>query len=222
MSNLPQAAELSKDNERILRYAREKFHKEGFYKTSMDELARELQISKKTIYKYYASKEKLVEHIVKDKLMCDSGKVEEFLKTDDNVVIKIMKILNLNRERFSCMGEKWFRDLQLHTPQLWLDVDKFREQMIEATLKRLIQQGKKEKLIEDYPAEIVITSFVASVRAIINPDFIMNSKMNITELFSNTMELLMNGLLTEKGKKLYDKDKKELASQLGKLNLSQN
>lgn len=221
MNNL-QPIELSKDNERILRYAQEKFQKEGFYKTSMDELARELQISKKTIYKYYASKEKLVEHIVMDKMMCDSHKIKDFLHTDDNVVLKFVKILNLNRERFSCMSEKWFRDLQIHTPQLWTEMDKFKIQMIEETMKKLIEQGKKEKLIENYPSEIIITCMVSSIKAILNADFMMNSKLNVKEIFSYTMELLLNGMLTEKGKKMYEKEKNAITNQIGKINLSQN
>lgn len=222
MMNNFQPVELSKDNERILRYAQEKFQKEGFYKTSMDELARELQISKKTIYKYYASKEKLVEHIVMDKMMCDSGKIKDFLHTDDNVVLKFVKILNLNRERFSCMSEKWFRDLQIHTPQLWTEMDKFKIQMIEETMKKLIDQGKKEKLIENYPSEIIITCMVSSIKAILNADFMMNSKLNVKEIFHYTMELLLNGMLTEKGKKMYEKEKNNIENQIGKINLNQN
>ncbi|MBN8570757.1 MAG: TetR/AcrR family transcriptional regulator [Ignavibacteria bacterium] len=221
MNNL-QPVELSKDNERILRYAQEKFQKEGFYKTSMDELARELQISKKTIYKYYASKEKLVEHIVLDKMMCDSGKIKNFLNKEDNVVMKFIQILNLNRERFSCMSEKWFRDLQIHTPQLWSEMDKFKIQMIEETMKKLIEQGKKEKLIENYPSEIIIAVMISSIKAILNADFMMNSKLNVKELFHYTMELLLNGMLTEKGKKLYEKEKNNIENQIGKINLSQN
>lgn len=214
--------ELSKDNERILRYAQEKFQKEGFYKTSMDELARELQISKKTIYKYYASKEKLVEHIVSDKMTCDSGKMNNFLNAEDNVVIKFVKILNLNRERFACMSDKWFRDLQIHTPQLWAEMDKFKVQMMEETMKRLIEQGQKEKLIEQYPPEIIIACMIASVKSILNSDFMMNSKLNVKELFHYTMEMLLNGILTEKGKKLYEKEKNNIENQIGKINLSQN
>ena len=47
-----QEQQISTEKDRILNFAITKFHAEGFYKTSMDEIARELQISKKTIYKY--------------------------------------------------------------------------------------------------------------------------------------------------------------------------
>ncbi|MBL7128958.1 MAG: helix-turn-helix transcriptional regulator, partial [Ignavibacteria bacterium] len=48
------------DRDKILNFARQKFHREGFYKISMDEIAKELHVSKKTIYKYFPSKEKLL------------------------------------------------------------------------------------------------------------------------------------------------------------------
>ncbi|MBK7254925.1 MAG: helix-turn-helix transcriptional regulator, partial [Ignavibacteria bacterium] len=50
----------TEEKEKILNYSRNKFHREGFYKTSMDEISSELHISKKTIYKYFSSKEKLL------------------------------------------------------------------------------------------------------------------------------------------------------------------
>jgi hypothetical protein len=120
------------------------------------------------------------------------------------------------------MSDKWLRDLQVHTPQLWQDMDKFRVQIIENTMKRLIEQGKREKLIENHPADIIITSMVSSCRSILCADFVMNSKMNIQELFMHTMELILNGILTEKGKKLYESEKNIFKAHIGKINLSQN
>ena len=54
--NEPDILHSEQERERILNYSINKFHAEGFYKTSMDEIARDLQISKKTIYKYFQSK----------------------------------------------------------------------------------------------------------------------------------------------------------------------
>jgi len=46
---------------RILEHSMEKFKSVGFIKISMDEIASDLKMSKKTIYKYFHSKEELVE-----------------------------------------------------------------------------------------------------------------------------------------------------------------
>ena len=52
------------EQDKIFSYAKSLFLKEGFYKITMDNLASGLKVSKKTIYKYFGSKELLVESIV--------------------------------------------------------------------------------------------------------------------------------------------------------------
>ena len=56
----------AKDRKKILEHSRRKFHAEGFYKISMDEIAGDLRISKKTIYKHFPSKEELLKAICND------------------------------------------------------------------------------------------------------------------------------------------------------------
>jgi len=213
---------LSKDNEKILRYAQEKFHKEGFYKTSMDEIAKDLQISKKTIYKYYPSKEKLVEHVVTDGLTCDSTDIDAIVNSDENVVIKFVKITNLNCQRIGRFSEKYFRDLQVHTPHVWQLVDEFRIKKIRQTLVKLIEQGKEDKLVENYPVEIIITAMVATIRTVMTAEFTSTTNLTLQEAFRHTIDMLMNGMLTEKGKKIFDKERKLLSSNTEKINVSQN
>ncbi|MCK5457664.1 MAG: helix-turn-helix transcriptional regulator, partial [Melioribacteraceae bacterium] len=52
------------EKHKILLFASEKFFRDGFRKVSMDELAKEMKISKKTIYRHFASKEEIVEATV--------------------------------------------------------------------------------------------------------------------------------------------------------------
>ena len=52
------------EKDKILNYSKDRFFKDGFYKVTMDNIASGMRISKKTIYKYFTSKESLVESIV--------------------------------------------------------------------------------------------------------------------------------------------------------------
>ena len=54
--------------EQIIEVARELFHKFGFKKVSMDEIAREAGVTKKTIYRYFDSKEALLEYFIQEEL----------------------------------------------------------------------------------------------------------------------------------------------------------
>ncbi len=73
--------EIEDDKTKILKYAQIKYLNEGFYKTSMDVLASEMQISKKTIYKYFATKNHLVEAVVQDTMKYMSSKIDEIVSS---------------------------------------------------------------------------------------------------------------------------------------------
>jgi hypothetical protein len=51
----------------------------------------------------------------------------------------------------------------------------------------------------------VITVFVSSVRAIINPEFIMNNSISALQAVEYTFKILFNGILTEAGREAYNK-----------------
>ncbi len=54
--------------EQILKAAKKLISKYGFKKVSMDEIATEAQVTKKTVYSYFSSKEDLLKRLIKDEL----------------------------------------------------------------------------------------------------------------------------------------------------------
>ena len=77
--------------------------------------------------------------------------------------------------------------------------------MMLANISKLINQGKAEGFIVDYPTDIIVMFFVSSIRGIINPDFIIQRKMEAKSILNPTINLLMNAILSDKGKELYNK-----------------
>jgi AcrR family transcriptional regulator len=204
------------EKDKIIKFAQQKFFSEGFYKTTMDEISRELQMSKKTIYKYFLSKEKLVEEITDIMLNDANCEIEAIVDSDDSVVIKFVKMLNRYMTNVSKFSERWYRDLQVHTPHIWKKIETLREEKIVRGSKKLIEQGKREKLIEHYPAEIIIAAFISTIRTVMNPGFILANKFSMQQAFKYTFELLLNGILTPQGKELYEKTKLRFEKELGK------
>ncbi len=198
------------EKEKYLKQIEERYLKEGFYKTSMDSLAAELQMSKKTIYKYFPSKENIVEAIVSDITSRVSGNIEQILRTDQNAVEKIVNVLQMLVQNLLRFSDKWLNDLRIHMPHLWKQVDEFRTKRMYATLSVIIEQGKREELIIDKPNEIIITLFISSMRGVVNPDFLYYNKFSYDEAVKITFEILFNGILTKKGKELFRKIQKEL------------
>ncbi|MDQ3019317.1 MAG: TetR/AcrR family transcriptional regulator [Bacteroidota bacterium] len=202
------------DKEKILKHSRNKFHKEGFYKISMDEIASELRVSKKTIYKYFPSKENLLEEICNG-TSCEIIKnIDVILEGKEDVIIKFVKILNMHSNFTMNISEKWLKDLSIHAPEIKKNIDEMKKSNIDKVSKKLIEQGKKEKLIENYPAQIIITSFNSSLMSVMAPDFLINNKFSMHNAFKITYEMLLNGILTEAGKEKFKKTKALLAKEI--------
>ncbi len=190
---------------KILTAAKGIYTRQGFYKTSMDDVAKELGMSKKTIYKHFESKEVLVENVV-DMIMENIGKnVDTILKSDTNALEKILAHVELMSNTVFRFSDKWLSDIRMYAPELWIRIDEFRTKKMINNLSKIINQAKKEGLFVDYPTEVVVTIFISTVRSIVNPEFLFNSNYSFKKAIITTFDILLNGLLSTEGKKNYKK-----------------
>ncbi len=180
----------------------------------MDEIAGELRVSKKTIYKFFPSKEKLLEEICSN-TSCDiKDRIGSIINGKEDVVVKFVKLLNMHSNFTMNISDKWLKDLSIHAPAIKMNIDEMKNDQINKVFRKLLEQGKKEKLIENYPSPIIITAFNSSLISVLNHDFLVNNKFTMQHAFKITYEMLLNGILTEAGKKKFKKTKALLAKEI--------
>ena len=90
--------------DQIIEAARQLFYKYGFKKVSMDEIAREAGVTKRTIYMYFSSKEELLKYFIEEELKNMKQIVEEIEKRKDleffeSVNLGIYKLLKYKKEK---------------------------------------------------------------------------------------------------------------------------
>lgn len=198
------------ERDKILDLTHSKFIREGFYRTSMDEIARELQISKKTIYKHFDSKDMLLDAVCELRIASVNNILGKIIESEEDSVTKFIHILiSIKKNALNC-SEAWFRDLRIHAPHLLKKFDDMRARTIFQLMTRLIEQGKREKLIENIPPVILITAYIGAIDGVTNSDFIMNSKFTMHDVMRVTAEIFLNGFLTPLGKEKYSNTKKLL------------
>lgn len=193
------------EKNKILGFAEEKFFREGFHKTTMDEIASELRMSKKTIYKYFPSKEMLLKLLFQIFTQRAKNEIEPIVNSKLHAVEKIVAISSVLKKIAMKMSDKWLNDVRIHQPSVWKDIEEFRSQMISKNISKVFIQGIEEGYIVEAPPIIMITIFMNSVRSIINPEFIMNNSFSASEAVEHTFKILLNGMFTDKGRKAYNK-----------------
>lgn len=198
--------------EEILEAIQKKFFSEGFYKTTMDELASELRMSKKTIYKLFPSKNDLVNTIARRFTEQVKNKILPILESDMNAIEKLAGLINLLSNTAGRIGDRMFGELKNYFPSVWQEVDAFRTEMMYGNITRVIEQGKREGLFIDYPTPIIMNIMINSIRSTVNPEFIINNNFSMVVAAQTTFNIIIGGIVTDKGKELFIKSFSESKS----------
>ncbi len=193
------------EREKIIELGEEKFFREGFYKTTMDNVAAELKMSKKTIYKFFPSKEDLIMAIVKYFMNSMKSKIVPVLNSNKNAIEKLEELMKILAKTTVRINPQTLDEMRRHFPHLWNEIDKFRTDMMFGNITKVIDQGKAEGLFLEYPTPIVMNMLVASVRSVVNPKFILNNNFSFLEAAFTAFKIMIGGILTEKGKKIFNK-----------------
>lgn len=193
------------DQNKIVELTEEKFFRDGFYKTTMDEVAAELKMSKKTIYKFFPSKDELVTAIARHFMEGLKSKILPALNSDKNAIEKLAELNHILAKVSTKISTKRMDEIKRHLPKLWDEIDAFRTKMMFLNITKVIDQGKAEGLFIDYPTPIIMNTLVSSVRAIVNPEFILNNNFSISEAALYAFKVVIGGIVTEKGRKIFNK-----------------
>ena len=102
----------------LINNASEIFMKYGFFKTTMDDLARELKISKKTIYKYFSSKESLINAIIQNLMNFVKTNINRIVSGKENSVLKLLNLSNFFLDLSFRINNRWISDLKTHNPKI--------------------------------------------------------------------------------------------------------
>ncbi|MCL6462744.1 MAG: TetR/AcrR family transcriptional regulator [Flavobacterium micromati] len=150
--------------EKIISKAKEMFLKLGFKSITMDDIAGEMCISKKTIYKYFANKELLIEESVQVIHTEVNDIINEIISKDFNAIEENFKIRRMFDDMFKSTDTSPIYQLKKHYPEVYYKVEKNQIEMCQSCFKENIQKGIAQGL---YREEINIDAYVSFYYALI-------------------------------------------------------
>lgn len=192
----------------ILHSATNRFLKEGFKRVSLDIIAKDLSMSKKTLYEYYSSKDELIDAVSDFMIISMRSKIEGIMNSNMHSMKKAFLMINTSGQLFLKVSPQWFNDLQSLRPELWKKIDDFRTAMMTKNITQMLSEGIEQGNIINFPLPLLAQIFISSIRGVINPEFVMKVDLSIDTIFQNTITFLFNAILTEKGQKEFNKIKK--------------
>src|SRR6201985_1988365 len=133
--------------ERIILGAEELFLTAGIKSVTMDDIAKHLGISKKTIYHFFKDKNELVIALVKKKLKDDEDQMDEIISKSANVIEEMINMMKCSEDIFSRINPIVIHDLQKYHPDAWKQFQNFKADVLIRTLEELLTKGIKQGYI---------------------------------------------------------------------------
>jgi TetR/AcrR family transcriptional regulator, cholesterol catabolism regulator len=195
---------------RILQQADTMFLRYGLRSVTMDDIAKELGISKKTIYLYFADKDMLVDKVTEYMLNEEKNKADQIYKIAKNPIEEMFLSTKMMKEMLQNINAVLFYDMQKYYPESWKKYIAFKIHFLEI-IKRNLKEGISLKLYRpEINIEILAKLRVESVDLGFNMEVFPASKYNILDIQLESIDHYIRGIVTQKGLEVYEKTKVEI------------
>jgi AcrR family transcriptional regulator len=174
----------------------------------MDDIAKHLGMSKKTIYQFFKDKNELVIALVKKKLQEDEDQMCTLISKSGNVIEEMINMMKCSEEIFSRINPIVIHDLQKYHPDAWQQFQDFKAGVIVRTLEELLTKGIQQGYIRpDIDVKIMARMRVMQVEMGFNTNIFPLAEFSPWKVQYQLLEHFNFGICTLKGFKLLDEYK---------------
>ncbi|MBL4861437.1 MAG: TetR/AcrR family transcriptional regulator [Crocinitomicaceae bacterium] len=184
----------------ILERATSVYMKFGIKSVTMDDLARELGISKKTIYKYFDDKNDLVKSIIEMKVEMDRAVCINCQQQSENAIDGLINVSKFVVEHVGNVNPTVFYDLQKYYKEAWKIMEKHKWEFVLSMIRQNIERGIKEKIYRaNLDVQIISRLYVASTDVIMNAEIFPWPEFKFQNLFTEMIQLHITGMANAEG-----------------------
>ena len=176
------------------------FLKNGIKSVTMDDLAKELGVSKKTIYKYFDDKNDLVKKIVEirtsqDRLACEAARCDS-----ENAIDALFKISTFVSEMMQNVHSSVFFDLQKYHRDAWEVMEEHKRNFVKSQIKENIERGQTEGLYNStLNPEVISSIYISIMHGLFDGETFDFDAFRFQKIFDDIIYFQIRGIANEKG-----------------------
>lgn len=195
--------------EKILKTSLELFFKFGIKRVTMDDIAKELGMSKKTIYQFYKEKDDLVNQLTEIELAKETEKFTDIKNQANDPIHEIILISEKLRQMMQNINPVFFLDLQKYYPKSFMQFQKFKENCALNEILRNVKEGKesgvyRKEIDEDFAARLRL----AQIDMLMFGNYFSYENLTFVKAHEMTLDIFVHGICSIKGHKLLNNYKK--------------
>jgi TetR/AcrR family transcriptional regulator, cholesterol catabolism regulator len=204
-------AEMDETKNKIVIAANDLFMKYGIRSVTMDDIARHLGMSKKTIYQSFTEKDELVKavnELHQNLWEMESCKVKE---TTSNAIEELLQFSILFRKAMKTMNPSVMNDMFKYHRETWEDWNRYKQDVLRQRVTDTIVRGKAEGFFRrEMNEEILAIMRIEQIDLGFNDQLFPVGKFNFEEVQMQFFDHFIYGCLTPKGVELYEKNKRQI------------
>ena len=187
---------------RIVAAARRHFLAHGFRNVTMDELAEELGMSKKTLYATFPSKIHLLRAVLLDKFRSIEVDLERVSsKKSPDALATLHALLACAQQHAAEIQPPFVRDIRREAPELFDLVQSRRRAVIQRYFGKLFDDGRRAGIFrKDISTRMMIEILLGVTEALINPAKMAELELTPKTGFSLIITVILEGVLTDQGR----------------------
>ena len=165
----------------------------GLGKYTMDMIAKKLNISKATLYKYFASKDEIVDAVIQYKIQEIIS--FESLLGDDNIDFseRFFDIIKKASIMLAEISGQFLHDTKIKHPELFNKLNTFQDRALVAA-EKFYQQGIETGVLNNINPKILALTDKMFIQAVSNPRFLQEHGISIKEAFDSYFLMKSKGI----------------------------
>jgi len=190
------------EKDRIVESASEKFLSQGISKVTLNEIAADLRMSKKTVYKFFPSKDELLRSIVHMMMGRMERQIDAIVSSSKPFPEKMTELMAFAGKFVGRLSTQFIRDMERFAPALWKEVETFRRERIFSRLEKMFVQAKQEGFFRsDLDHTLFMLIFLHAMQGIMNPTTLSQHSFSAQQAFKGIFKILFEGALTDNARK---------------------
>lgn len=200
--------------ERILQKAEEMFFRYGVKAITMDDIARELGISKKTIYQHFPDKDELVVQVVGREMEKDRCEYELLDNSEANAVEKLIQASELMRQTLTTVNPRLLYEIQKYHPRAWQHFEGHMQDFALKGIEKDLRQGIAEGLFrEGMDVPVIARLRLKQIEVGFNNQLFPPDHYGLLRVQMEFLDHFVRGIVTERGCKIYELLSEQLNNQ---------
>ena len=196
-------AMFTEQQEKWLKRVEDLFLRYGIKSISMDDVARELGISKKTLYQFVDSKDDLVVKVLQRHIAGEKAQCEHLFRAAGNAVEEMFIVMENNAQQLQQMKTNIVYDLQKYHRDAWEMMRDFQQDFLYGLVRQNLERGIKEGVYRgDFNVDIVAKMHIAMSFQLFDEDMFPQNNYPKENLFHEFLMHYLYGIVSDKGLQL--------------------